>query len=413
MGAPASPRPFAFSLSWTLVGEVLFAGGQFAMLVIMARLGSETVLGQYALGIAIATPLYVLTSFHLRPAFIVSARTEFGFGHYLALRLIGTPITLLAVAAWTGLAAHDPATRTMVLMVALVRFSELISDILHAAPARADQLRYVGISRALRGVSLAASVAAAFAMGADPVTALAAGAAAGMLVTMLYDLPVARRFEPTTPRFERVPLQKLAWLAAPVGLAGALLGLTHNMPAYVLEDVEGMATLGRYTAAVSILFVSGVLNMAVGSAAMPRLARHFEHSAKAFSRFLIRVVVVVAALNGCVLLGCVILGDVYLRVAYGASMAHLHIELIVAGAIAVAAGVANLLSQTVVATRSFRLQFAISLSGLVLALLLAALLIPRWGLTGALLTLGGAQSWRLLIYIIAVAMLTRARARTP
>ena len=409
---PASrPRPFAFSLSWTLVGEVLFAGGQFGMLVIMARLGSEEVLGRYALGLAIATPLYVLTSLHLRPTFIVSSRDTFGFGHYVALRLLGTPLTLAAVLAWTWLAAHDPATRSMVLLVAFVRFSELISDILHAAPARAEQLRYVGISRALRGVTLVGTVATALALGADPSLAMGLGAGVGVLVTVLYDLPVARRYEPVRPRFEWKVLGQLTWLAAPVGMAGALLGLTNNAPAYVLESAGSIAELGRYTAVVSILFVSGVLNMAVGGAAVPRLARHFESSPRAFTRFLVRVVLVVAVLNGCVLLGCLLVGDLYLRIAYGASMAALHTELVWAGCIAVAAGVANLLSQTVVATRKFRAQFFISLSGLVVAVVLAFICIPRWGLAGALLTVGGVQAWRLSVYVFTVTVVTRARAR--
>lgn len=406
---PARPR-FAFSLSWTLVGEVLFAAGQFSMLVVMARLGSESVLGRYALGLAIATPLFVLTSLHLRPTFVVSTGDRFAFGHYLALRMIGTPLALAAVAAWTWVAGHDPATRTMVTMVAVVRSSELISDILLAAPARAEQLRSVGISRALRGVTLVGSVATALAFGATPVAAMSMGAVAGVLVTVLYDLPVARQFEPTRPRFEGEALAALAWLAAPVGLAGALLGLTQNMSAYVLEDVGSMAELGRYTAAVSVLFISGVLNMAVGSAAVPRLARLFDASAARFTRFLVRVVVVVAALNACILGGCVLFGEFYLRLAYGPTMGALHTEVIWAGGIAIAAGVANLLSQTLVATRRFRTQLLVSLSGLLVAVVLALTLIPTRGLTGALMTLGGMQLWRLAVYVVTVTVVARARA---
>ena len=54
----------ASSLRWTLLGEVLFAAGQFGMMMVMARLGSDAALGRYALGLAISTPLFVLTSLH-------------------------------------------------------------------------------------------------------------------------------------------------------------------------------------------------------------------------------------------------------------------------------------------------------------------------------------------------------------
>lgn len=412
MSTPARPR-FALSLSWTLVGEVLYAAGQFAMLMVMARLGSATVLGQYALGLAIATPLFVLTSLHLRPAFVVASSTDgHGFGHYVALRLIGVPLSMVALAIWSFIAGYDPATGAMILTVGLVRCSDFISDVLQAAPARAEHLRYVGISRALRGVAVVASVASAMAAGLPPAWALGVGAVVGMLVTLLYDFPVARRYEPVRPRFEGRALWRLAWLTAPVGVAGAVLGLTQNMPAYVLEDVGSMEELGRYTAAVSVLFVSAMFNLAIGGAAVPRLARTFETSAQAFKRFLLKVVLVVAGLNTCILLGSIAVGELYLRIAYGAPMATLHGELVWAGVIAIAAGVANLLSQTVVSTRSFRTQFVVSLSGMVVALVLSLVLIPGRGLHGALLALGGVHLWRVTLYIITVLVITRARARS-
>lgn len=406
-----APRPFALSLSWTLIGEMLNAAGQFGLLVVMARLGSEAVLGRYALGLAIATPLYVLSSLHLRPTFVVSSRDRFVFGHYVALRLLGVPLSMLALVVWSRLAGHDPQTSAMVVMVGLVRFSEFISDMLHGAATRAEQLRYVGISRALRGVCLLGSVSVAMGLGAQPPWAMGLGALVGGLITVLYDLPVARRFETVRPRFEPTSLWQLTLLAAPVGVAGALLGLTQNMPAYVLEAVGSVSALGRYTAAVSILFVSGVFNMAIGGAAVPRLARTFEASAGAFTRFSSKVVVVVVALNGCVLLGCVLLGELYLRIAYGTPMVVMYDALVWSGGIAILAGVANLLSQTVVATRHFRVQFFVSLSGLVVAAVLAWLLIPRYALEGALLTLGGVQAWRICVYVVTVGLIIRARRR--
>ena len=93
-------------------------------------------------------------------------------------------------------------------------------------------------------------------------------------------------------------------------------------------------------------------------------------------------------------------------------MAALQGELVWAGGIAIAAGVANLLSQTVVATRSFRTQFAVSLSAMVVALALSLLLIPSRGLHGAMLALGGVHLWRICIYVATVLLITRARARS-
>lgn len=393
------------------MGEVLFAAGQFGMLIIMARLGSEAALGQYALGLAIATPMFVLTSLHLRPTFVVSSKDRFNFGDYMGLRLIGAPLAVVISMVWSALAGHDSTTWTMVAFVALTRLSELVSDILHAAPARAEVLRPVGISRGLRGVTLIGSVALALGLGASPPAAMGCGAIVGTVVTIAYDLPMARRYEPVQPRFSAAKLGGLIWLAAPVGMAGALLGLTTNTPAYVLEQASGVATLGRYTAVISVIYISGVLNMAVGSAAVPRLARTFSEDPREFSRLLARIVAAVAVLNGCVLVGCAVLGRLYLGIAYGSAFESLQPELITAGGIAVGAGIANLLSQTVVATRRFRLQFMINVATFTAALVFALVLVPMHGLVGALAALGATTALRLLIYVVTVTTLARARLR--
>ena len=100
----------ASSLRWTLLGEVAFAGGQFGLLIAMARLGSDEALGRYALGLAIATPLFVLTSLHLRPAYVVAKAGAMDFGHVLGLRLIGAPLAVVLAAVWSAIAGLDSTT---------------------------------------------------------------------------------------------------------------------------------------------------------------------------------------------------------------------------------------------------------------------------------------------------------------
>ena len=398
------------SLSWTLAGEVLFAAGQFGMLVVMARLGSEAALGRYALGLAIATPLFVITSLHLRPTYVVSDEPRFEFGDYFGLRLIGAPLALVIAAAWSLAIGHDAETVAMVSLVAFTRLSELVSDMCHAAAGRAEKLRRVGIARALRGILLLAATLIALLAGATPVMAVGVGAVVGVALTLIYDVPTARLFVSVKPRFDRERMIGLIKLAAPVGLAGGLLGLAMNTPAYVLERVSGLEELARYTAVTSVIYISGVLNMAMGSAAIPRLARLHDSDGRGFLRLLLRIVGLVILLNACILGGCIVAGRLYLELSYGPAFGALQPELEYAGIIVVATGVANLLSQTLVAMRWFRLQFAINVGMFVASIVLAAVLIPEHGLLGALAALAAAAAMRVVIYAVTIGLLAGRRA---
>lgn len=399
-------------LSWTLLGEVGFAAAQFGLMIVFARMGSEAALGRYALGLAIATPLFVLTSLHLRPTYVVEDDARHGFADFLGLRLIGAPLACILALVWSVTSGHDEQTTLVVGLVALTRLSEMIADICHAAALREEKMRRVGISRASRGAILIGSVTAALAMGQSEATALACAAAGAAMLTVVYDLPTARRFATLRPRFEGTRMRSLALLAAPVGLAGGLLGLTMNTPTYVLErvDVGGVEVVGRYAAVISVVFISGVLNAAMGSAAVPRLARLYPTDRSAFRALLRKVVAVIALAGLCILGGCWLLGEQYLSIAYGPSYASLSDQLLYAGVVVVGAGVANLLSQTLVAMRRFRLQFAINACTFVGGAVASLLLIPDVGINGALTALGVITVVRLAIYGATITVLAADEA---
>lgn len=396
-------------LSWTLLGEVGFAAAQFGLLIVFARMGSEAALGRYALGLAIATPLFVLTSLHLRPTYVVEDDARHTFADYLGLRLVGAPLACGLAVVWSVAAGHAPETTLVVALVALTRLSEMVADICHAAALREEQMKRVGISRAARGAILIGGVTLALALGRSEVTALGVAAVGAALLTVVYDLGTARRFASLRPRFDGARMRSLALLAAPVGLAGGLLGLTMNTPTYVLErvDVGGVEVVGRYAAVISVVFISGVLNAAMGSAAVPRLARLYPTDRSAFRALLRRVVAVVALAGLCILGGCWLLGEQYLAIAYGPGYAALADELLYAGVIVVGAGVANLLSQTLVSMRRFRLQFIINALTFVGGGAASFALIPDVGIRGALWALGAITVVRLVIYAATISTLAR------
>ena len=72
--------------------------------------------------------------------------------------------------------------------------------------------------------------------------------------------------------------------------------------------------------------------------------------------------------------------------------------------------VTNLLSQTVVAMKRFRLQLVLNAGFFVAAVLAGIALIPSRGLHGALIALGVVVAVRLVTYLIVVTTLTRSAA---
>ena len=67
------------NVSWTFVGNIVYAAGQMLVFVLLAKLLDAERVGQYALGLAITTPLFTLFYFGLRPVLATDVRASFAF----------------------------------------------------------------------------------------------------------------------------------------------------------------------------------------------------------------------------------------------------------------------------------------------------------------------------------------------
>lgn len=88
------PLTLRRNFSWTFVSNVVYAACQWGMLVVIAKLGSPEMVGQFTLGLAVTAPVMLFTSLHLRAVQATDAKQQYIFGDYLGLRLISTGLAL-------------------------------------------------------------------------------------------------------------------------------------------------------------------------------------------------------------------------------------------------------------------------------------------------------------------------------
>src|SRR3984957_291041 len=55
-----------WNFSWTFVGNIIYSACQWAILVVLAKIGNAEMVGQYGLAMAVATPILALSSLQLR-----------------------------------------------------------------------------------------------------------------------------------------------------------------------------------------------------------------------------------------------------------------------------------------------------------------------------------------------------------
>jgi len=86
-----------YNIGWTLSGNSIFALTQWAVVVLIARVGSPEMVGSYALALAITAPIFLFANLNLRAYQATDVEDAFQFGQYLTVRLLTSGIALSVV----------------------------------------------------------------------------------------------------------------------------------------------------------------------------------------------------------------------------------------------------------------------------------------------------------------------------
>jgi len=384
---PVVAPPLRVTFAWTLVGNIIYAGCQWGMISVLAKLGSTTAVGQFSLALAITAPVFMLTNLALRGVQATDARCEFSFADYFSLRWLGTAIALLAVLGILVLSRRSSTIIPIVLFVALAKSVEALTDIIAGLMQKHERLDQVAVSMTLKGISSVSAFSVVFLISHSVAAASAALLVTWATVFLCYDLRRAIRIlgpDATYFRFDRSRLMELAKLAAPVGVVLALVSLNVNVPRYVVEKYCGIGQLGVFAALAYLVIVVNLLVNALGQSAVVRLSRQFAHgNVSGFTRLLQKMCLFAVAGAFLAIILAHLFGRTALLLLYGPEYQPYTGVLFVMVASSGVAAVASFLGYGMTAARQFREQLPVSAATLAVCAGLSFLLTPKYGIMGA------------------------------
>jgi len=357
------------------------------MLSVLAKFGNASIVGLFTLGLAVSAPVFMFTTLQLRAVQATDVSGETEFANYFTLRLLATLCGLMVIATYLLFAGASSAERTVLLLVAISKCIECMSDVTAGLLQRKEQLRRVAISQMIRGLGSVLAFSLTFAHFRNLALAIAAMSSVWLAVVLLYDIPNVRILigrNERLLRFDRCALRRLALLGLPLGWVATFGSLNVNIPRYFLQHYLGLADQGIYA---SLAYLVLVINLVVGALSVSvttRLARLFaDLNVKKFILLLTKlsalgVMIAVAGVPLTFLVGRSLLTLLYRR-EYGDHVGLLALFIGIAGLNTIG----SFLFCGVTAARSFHAQVPIHFATMLIGVAGAALLVPRWGLIGA------------------------------
>ena len=405
----SQPLSLRRNFSWTFFGNLVYAGCQWGMLVVIAKLGTPEMVGKFTLGLAVTAPIVLFSNLQLRVVQATDAKQQYQFGDYLALRLITNLLALLGVMGITFAGGYQSETALVILIIGLAKVIESVSDIFYGLLQHHERMDRIAISMMLKGVLSLTNLSTLIYATDSTVWGVIGLTIAWALVLIIYDIPSSSKLfgrmtsqvdvsgtneiikePPRTlkPRWHRKTLIQLAWVALPLGLVMMFISLQSNIPRYLIERYLGQRQLGIFAAMAYIQIAGNTIVSALGQSASPRLAKYYVvANYQAFRSLLLKLVGIGVILGGTSVLITVFAGRQLLTLIYQAEYAErldIFIWLMISAGIGY---IASFLGYGITSAQYFRIQLPLFISVALAIAITSFWLIPAYGLQGAALVL--------------------------
>jgi O-antigen/teichoic acid export membrane protein len=403
------------NVGWTFVGNALYAASQWVMIVVLARCTDPATVGSFALALAITAPVTILFNMQLRAVIATDVTGKYKLQQYFQARLFTAAMALLIICLGLPFYRQDRATSLVIILVALSKAGESLSDIIHGHWQLIERMELVGRSLAIRAVLTLTVFAVAIATTHSLISAAGAFLLGSFSVFIGNDLPTAMSLlrnsqgregpwcRSSDSRTTWGTIHSLVTLAAPLGLAAMLISLNTSIPRYFIEAYDGKHQLGIFAALSYFIVVGNLCMNAVGQTVLPRLATLYTlHSLAQFWRGFKSLL----ACSGIVALASMVVVLLFgrrLLEIYGKEYSTAYpVFVAIMGAASIGYFIA-ILNFALNAVGAYKIQAPLLLAVSATLIMLCRILIPKHGMLGAGIALilsnfiQAAISWVILV----------------
>ena len=401
-------------LSWSLFGNLVYAGCQWAMLMLLAKLGQPETVGIFALALAVTAPVFAFANFQLRAIQAGDVRADHAFASYFGFRIVTSALGLGAILVAGFLADSRLEVVAVILLVGLAKAAESLSDILYGLFQKHERLDRMALSMVVKGLLALLGLGLGMALFQSLLVGAGLMAVGWIALFLAYDLPNARALlrrgadvRLARPQFALAAFRALLLLSLPMAVVVLMNSLSQNVPRYFIARHYDADELGYYAAIAYLMTAMGVVSTAIGNSILTRFAIYFGTDRRAFIGLLVKGLLLLGGISLVGLVAALLYGPELLTLLYTdayAGYAPVLVQTMI-GALLVSLG--SVLGTAMTAARSFWPQAVNAGLFLATAAAASAVLVPLDGAFGAAVAFNIAAAVKLAALAVNLARVLR------
>lgn len=385
------------NFNYMFVANIVSALCKFLILLVIVRLGTPEEVGKYNYALVITAPIFLFFSLKIRSIIVTNDQYKLNDFASTIISLNSILIIVVSILLWF----LSEENFGVILIISLIKFFENLKEIPYGVYQKEEKLKLMSYSMWIYNISSLILFSLIYIIFQNLNLALIASLFSCVISVLFIDKLIIKSNFGITFNFvlDYKKIKDIIILSIPLSFSSALGSLNTGIPRILLEKFFGQYTLGIFSTIAYILVIGSLFANSISQVFLPKLRRLFKEKNKKEFEMLTKKMVSIGVLMGLIaLLTSITIGKFSLSLIFGSEYGANNIILIILslGLLFILSGV--FLGTSIIATGNYNVNYKISVLVLVSVLLFSFILIPKYSLLGAALTITISQFVALISY---------------
>jgi len=354
---------------WNSIGNSTWALTSLILLIIVTRINGIQIAGIFSFAFALSMIIHAIAIYGGRIYQVSDIKKEFNDSNYISSRIITSLFSFVLIFLFCLIFKYDIQKTNLILILVLIRMSEVLSDSFYGIFQKNNRLDYVGISMAIKtifGIIFFTIINLIF---NDVVISALTMLFVNIICFIFYDLPKIKSYEKIEIKFNKIIISILITNFF-VFLANLLLNINANVFRFIVEINLNDEMLGYFGIMIMIATVMLLMSQFLFQPMILELTKLFNSkNMKKFNKKFVNIGIFTVLLGLLCVLGVYITGPWILKIIYNLDFSIYRILLV----FIVIGGTLNALTVMITSVltifRKTKIQFCLYLITLFFAIL--------------------------------------------
>jgi len=307
-----------------IVGNIVFLGSQWFMLIIVVRMLGYESAGMFSLAITLAALFFIISVYGMRGFQVSDINREYTDQQYMLTRWITISIGFLACGLYIIFQDYNALQKSVIMLWMASKSIEAFSDLVYGYYQNDNRFDRICISLTTKGLVQLGVFWLGLTVFSNLHYAMILSAITVLIVVFVYDLPYVRKRVSPYIQFTKMSWKRtfdLLKMCFPLVVVLLTAPLLQAIPRVYYEERYSAELFGIFSSVAAPTVVIHVLVANVLLPFVPRFAKlYYDSDSKSLSRLIFGAVGYTLAFGAVTMIAALFFGEFALVVLYGESI---------------------------------------------------------------------------------------------